>query len=276
MTRPSLGLALSGGGIRGLVHIGVLKSLERAGIPISCISGTSMGGIIAAAYACGIPLAQIEEKALCLASRRQVIRLLDVTGPRRGFLSAHRIRDFLTDFFLDRTFETLKMPLAIPAVDLNQGREVVFTEGLLFPVVMATMAVPGLFPPVKIGPYRLVDGGVLNNLPIDLVQGLGADVTVAVNAQFDPIEPVTWTGSGGPHFPIPVPEFFQDLYQAELIMISKLTQTHLAKNPPDLLLHPPIPSGISMFLGFTRAAEVIAAGERCAEQALPMIEELLA
>lgn len=275
MTRPIVGLALSGGGIRGLVHIGVLKTLVKAGIPIDCISGTSMGGVIAAAFACGIPIDQIEEKALCLTSTRQVLRLVDVTGPRRGVLSQERVRDFLSDFFLDRNIENLPVPLAIPAVDLIQGREVVFTSGLLLPVVMATMAIPGLFPAVEIGPYHLVDGGVLNNLPNDLLHRLGATVSIAVNAQFDPHDPETWTGAGRPHFPIRVPNFFRDLYQSELIMISRITQAHLSQFPPDLVLHPAIPSGITMLVGFHRAAEVIAAGEQCAREALPQIEKLL-
>jgi NTE family protein len=186
------------------------------------------------------------------------------------------VRDFLTDFFLDRTFESLKIPLAIPAVDLNRGCEVIFKSGLVFPAVQATIAVPGLFQPVEYGSQRLVDGGILNNLPIDLLRDLGADVTVAINVQFDPLEPESWTGSGKPQFPMPVPEFFNNLYSAGLIMIARLSQAHLEQCPPDILLFPPIPSGITMFLGFQRASEVIAAGERCAREALPEIEKRLA
>lgn len=276
MTQRKLGLALSGGGVRGFAHIGVLKVLEEAQIPIGCLSGTSMGGLIAAAYACGIPLEAIEQKALCLSSKRQLMRLVDVDGHRRGFLSGHHVRDFLTEFFLDRSFESCRIPLAIPAVDLNQGREVVFTSGLVFPAVQATIAVPGLFQPVEYGPHRLVDGGILNNLPVNLLRDLGADVTVAVNAQFDPLEPQTWTGTGRPQFPIPLPEFFSNLYAAGLIMISRLSQIHMEQCPPDLMVYPPIPAGVTMFLGFQRAAEVIAAGESCARSALPEIQNLLA
>ena len=276
MTNRKLGLALSGGGVRGFAHIGVLKVLAQAGITIGCISGTSMGGLIAAAYACGVPLAEIERKALSLASKRQLVRLVDIDGHRRGFLSGARVRDYLAEFFLDRTFEGLPIPLAIPAVDLNDGSEVVFDSGLVFPAVLATIAVPGLFQPVELNQRRLVDGGVLNNLPVDLLRGLGAEVTLAVNAQFDPHQPDTWTGSGKPQFPVPVPELFGNLYAAGLIMIARLSQAHLDLCPPDVLMFPPIPAGITMFVGFHRAAEVIAAGEQCAREALPRIERLLA
>ncbi len=273
---PKIGLAMSGGGARGLAHVGVIKVLVEAGISIDCVSGTSMGGVIAAAYACGISIREIEERARQLANMRELIKLLDISTQRRGLLEGSRIRDYLAPLFLDYNIENLPVRLAIPAVDLVQSREIVFDRGLVLPAVLATIAVPGLFQPVEIGPYRLVDGGVLNNLPVDRVRELGADIVIAVDAQSNPCIDKPWQDlPEKPRFPLPMPDFFFDFYRAELIMIAELTQIHLKNCPPDLLLRPPIPTDVDMFLGFPRIPEVIAAGEAAAREALPEILRLL-
>ncbi len=274
--RPKIGLALSGGGVRGYVHIGVLKVLQEAGVLVDCIGGTSMGGLIAAAYACGVPIDEIEEKALHLAQVRNLIKLIDLSPQRRGLLDMTRVRDMLVDFFLDRCFENLSIPLTLPAVDLVSAREVVFTNGMVLPAVLATIAVPGLFSPVSIGEWRLVDGGVLNNLPVDRVRQLGADVVIGIEAQSDPHEEKPWQDIGDrPRFPLPLPDYLLDFYRAELIMIHQITETRLQTDPPDLLLRPALPAGIEMFLSFPRAKEVIDAGEAAARDALPDIMRLV-
>jgi NTE family protein len=276
MKRIKVGLALSGGGARALVHIGILRTLQEAGVPIDCISGASMGGVIAAAYASGIPIDIIEQKATKLSQMRELVKLIDLTTPRRGLLEGNRIRDFMAELFIDRTFDSLRIPLAIPAVDLIQAREVVFTSGLVMPAVMATIAVPGLFKPVEIGEYRLVDGGILNNLPVDRTRQLGADIVIAVNAQFDPFTQKPWQDlPERPNFPIPLPDPFLDFYRAELIMIAALTEVRLKTACPEILLHPPIPLDITMFMGFTRIPEIIAAGAVSAKEALPAILNLI-
>lgn len=276
MNKLKIGIALSGGGVRGLAHIGILKALHQSDIRIDCISGSSMGGVIAAAYACGIPLETIEQKALQLTHMRELVKLLGVAYPRRGLLEGSRIRDFLTDLFLDRTFESLDIPLAIPAVDLVKAKEVVFTSGLVFPAVLATTAVPALFHPYEMDEKRLVDGGVLNNLPVDLVRDLGAERIIAVDVHFNPAVDKPWQDQpASDRFPLPAPDFFLDFYRAELIMISEITRERMKACPPDLLLRPAIPSSITMFIGFNRIPEIIAAGEQCALSAMPEIERLM-
>lgn len=276
MPRPKVGLALSGGGARGLAHIGILKVLVESGIPIDCISGTSMGGVIAAAFACGLPIQAIEDKALKLSQMRELVKLIDLSPRRRGLLEGNRVRDYLTEFFLDRNFENLAIPLAIPAVDLVQSKEIIFTKGLILPAVLATIAVPGMFKPVEIGEYRLIDGGVLNNLPVDLARKLGAEIVIAIDVQFDPFHEKPWQEySNHLRFQVPMPDFFLDFYRAELIMIAKITEERLKQNPPNLLLRPPIPMDITMFLGFNRAREIIAIGESCARSALEDIREII-
>lgn len=261
----------------GLALVGVFKVLAAEGIAVNCIGGTSMGGVVAAEYACGIPVAEIEALALRLSNMRVLARLVDLSPQRRGLLQGDKVRDLLASMFIERSFDRLCIPLTLPAVDLLSAREVVFTSGMVLPAVMATIAVPGLFQPVEIGPYRLVDGGVLNNLPLDRVHELGADVVIAVNAQFDPYIDKSWQDADQPpRLLAPLPDFFLDFYRAELIMVPHLTEAHLRVCPPDLLLRPPIPPDIDMFLGFPRIPEIIAAGEAATRAALPKIRRLLA
>lgn len=276
MNRPKVGLALSGGGARGLAHVGILKVFEKEGIPIDYIGGASMGGLIAAAYACGIPLSEIERKALDLSHPRKLIRLLDISPERRGLFEGNRLRHYLAEIFLERHFETTKIPLTITTVDIVQAKEVVLTQGLILPAVMATIAIPGVFKPYQMGSLRLVDGGVLNNLPVDRVAELGADFVIGVDVQIDPNREKPWQDlPEKPRFPVPLPDFFLDFYRSELIMIAELTRMHLISCPPDILLTPNIPSDIDMFLGFPRIPEVIEAGEQCAREALPKLRRLL-
>lgn len=276
MNRPKIGLALSGGGARGLAHVGILKVFEQEGIPIDYIGGASMGGLIAAAYACGIPLQEIEERALALAHPRKLIRLLDISPERRGLFEGHRLRNYLAEIFLERHFETTKIPLTITAVDIVQAKEVVLTKGLILPAVMATIAIPGIFKPYEMGSWRLVDGGVLNNLPVDRVAELGADFIIGVDVQINPYREKPWQDlPEKPRFPVPLPDFFLDFYRSELIMIAELTRIHLVSCPPDIILSPNIAPDIDMFLGFPRIPEVIEAGEQCAREALPKIKRLL-
>jgi len=275
-TRKKIGLAFSGGGARGLAHVGVLKVFDEAGIQVDCIAGTSMGGVIAAAYACGIPVSEIEAKALKLSHMKELMKLVEVAAPRRGLLRIDRVREFLSDLFVDRVFEHLPVRLAIPCTDIVEAREIVFTSGLVFPAVLATIAVPGLFEPYEFGPYRLVDGGILNNLPVDRVREIGADIIIGVDVQFNPKVDKPWQDlPERPHFPVPVPDFFLNFYRAELIMVAELTEAHLKICPPDLLLRPPIPLDITMFLGFSRIPEAIAAGEQAARNAIPEIIRLI-
>ncbi|MBN1810599.1 MAG: patatin-like phospholipase family protein [Anaerolineae bacterium] len=166
-----IGLALSGGGAKGLAHIGVLKVLEEAQIPVHMLAGTSMGGAVAALYAAGLSAAEIEQFARSL-------RLLDIVQRDRSYTGligndkiANRLREALGD---DLTFDRLKLPLALVATDLEAGEEVVIREGPVIEAVLATMAVPIIFPPVEWQERLLVDGGLLNQVPFDVVRQMGA------------------------------------------------------------------------------------------------------
>jgi len=273
MTRPKIGLALSGGGARGLAHIGVLKILTSAGIPIDCISGTSMGGLIAAAYASGISIEMLEEEARRITRMREMIKLVDVASPTRGIVKGKQFQEYLTTLFPQEIcIEELATPLALVATDLISASEVTLTSGPLLPAVLATTAVPGLFPPIEMNGYRLVDGGVLNNLPVRQVREMGADIILAVDVQFNPLSELPWQEINmRPSWPFPFPDFFLDFYRAELLMVAKLTQAHLEQVKPEYYLRPSIPQDITIFMGFTRTEEIIACGETSALDVLSLL-----
>lgn len=176
------GLALSGGGAKGIAHIGVLKVLEEIHMPVHLLAGTSMGGVIAAVYAAGRAAAEIEQLTRSL-------RLLDIVQRDRSGLGlighgkmAARLREALGG---DLTFDQLKLPLALVAVDLQTGEEVVIREGPVVEAVLATTAVPLVFPPVEWRGRLLVDGGILNPVPFDVVRAMGAERVVAVYTTHD-------------------------------------------------------------------------------------------
>lgn len=275
MPRKKIGIALSGGGARGFAHIGVLKVFEREHIPINCISGTSLGGIIAAAYAVGVSPAELEERALNLSHIRELIKLVDITPPRRGLLEGNHIREYLQNMFPEElSFEQTRIPLALNAIDLLNGNEITFSKGLLFPAIMATCSVPGIFPPVLFENRLLVDGGVLNNIPLKQIKGLGADIVIAVNAQIDPRDEGNLN-----EIPVkinlPLPEYLMDLYWAGFVMVSQLSHAQLNEYPPEVYIYPRMSTDINMFFGFRRAEEIIAAGESAANEMLPHIMSLL-
>jgi NTE family protein len=270
---PSIGLTLSGGGARGLAHIGVLKVLDEEGIPIRYLSGASMGGVIAAAYAAGWKPAALAEESRRMASLRQLVRLIDIRPPRRGLLAGSHVREFLAQFTPPGlTFSDLHLPLGLKATDLNRGSEVNLTDGPVLKAVLATSAFPGVFPAVEWEGRHLIDGGVLNNLPLDLLDDFGARVKIAVDvaAAFD--GPPSAGGTGPLEH---LPPLAQDVYQTVMLMAHEMTKIRLQERPPDVLIRPSIPADVGIFTGFLRADEIIEAGEDAARRALPDIRAAL-
>ncbi|TET99340.1 MAG: patatin-like phospholipase family protein [Anaerolineales bacterium] len=269
---PRVGLALSGGGARGLAHIGVLKVFEEQGVPIHALAGTSMGGLIAAAYAAGMSASGLEAATLKMTNLRELAGLVDLRPPRRGLLAGERVRKYLSQFVSENlTFDELMLPVAMQAVDLKSGKEYTLREGNVLDAVMATSAFPGVFPPVEIHDCQLVDGGVLNNLPTELPRQLGADVVIAVYVtaavdadQLDERSDRSFFTRG----------IAKDIMRVSLIVSRAMTEVKLKEAPPDLLLCPPIPAKVGVFSGFTHAAEIIAAGETCARENLKKVRKI--
>lgn len=273
--QKKLGLVLGGGGARGLAHIGVLKVLIDNGIKISCLAGCSMGGIIASSLAIGLPIDEIERIARRLNSKREILKLLDRTPSRRGLLAGKNIRKYLSNHIdPSACIEDALIPLCMNAVDLISGKEILLDKGNLLDSIMATTAVPGFFPPVEIGPYRLVDGGVLDDVPVKYLKGSIAEVIMAVDVHLmNQVKDTPNDTRSHEHIPLPLPGILQDFYRVEMIMTSSLVEKNLKDNPPDLLITPAVPADVTSLFGFNRVNEIILAGEEAMKARLP---ELLA
>ncbi|MGS2722872.1 patatin-like phospholipase family protein [Porticoccus sp. GXU_MW_L64] len=190
-----IGIALGGGGVRGLAHILALETLDECGIKPAAIAGTSMGAIVGALYASGLSGTDIhaginrhiirkgDDLKNILAKKSDLLKWLKLATPtlrRGGFLSADNALQYLLELIEVRTFEELKTPLRVVATDFWSGDTVTFDSGELLPALKASMAIPGVFPPVEIDRRVLVDGGIANNLPYDLLPP-ECDQTIAVD-----------------------------------------------------------------------------------------------
>jgi len=277
--RPSrkVGLALSGGGARGLAHIGVIKVLERENVPIDLLAGTSMGGIVAALYATGLSAREMEQVAQRISSPRQLLTLVDRTLPRRGLLQGRKVVEYLAQWLGELTFDQLKIPLALVAADLNGCQKVVLQEGSVLDAVRATIALPGLLAPLERDGQLLVDGGLMDNLPVDIVRQMGADVVIAVDIATDQTAVILFAEELHRHPLVPsgLVDTLEVLWRSVDYLTREVNRRVLEEYPPDLLIHPMIPAGVTAITGFTRADETIAAGEKAAIDALPKIRALL-
>jgi len=271
---PRVALALGGGAARGLAHIGVLDVLEREGIRVDFIAGSSMGGLIGGLRATG------------LAPR-------DVAAIARGFRFPRRFLPggvlgwsslFASSIpALSGTFEELEIPLAVTAVDLEAGAQVVIHTGLLLPAVQATCTVPGVLSPVRLGGRWLVDGGIMNVLPVDVAWMSAPHVVVAVKvgaARERRMPQLDWRVTSllsrlGGIFPNPATAkvTFEILVRAAEIMLDRQTALAAAMTAPELLIEPEL--GDMGLRDFHRLDEAVAAGKRAAEAALPELARLL-
>lgn len=175
------GLALGSGSARGLAHVGVIQVLEAYHIPIDVIAGTSIGSVVGSLYATGAPIKQLEEAALSI-KKSSTFFLMDPTFPRSGLISGNRIEKMLNKLGLrDKTFADLAIPFATVATDIENGTKIILNQGSVIEAVRASISIPGIFTPVKYHDYYLVDGGLIDPVPVDLVKQMGADITIAVS-----------------------------------------------------------------------------------------------
>ncbi|MFO8142906.1 MAG: patatin-like phospholipase family protein [Marinobacter sp.] len=172
-----IGLALGGGAAKGIAHIGVLKAFEEEHIRIHCISGTSVGALVASYHAFGRPA----ESILSICSTLNLSKIINFTLKRGGLFSTDSIREMIHRDLGDCRIEDADIPLAICATDIETGEQLIFREGSLADAVCASMAVPGLFVPVEINGRILVDGGLVENVPISPLAKMGAGIIVAVD-----------------------------------------------------------------------------------------------
>lgn len=231
-----LGLALGGGGGKGTAHLGVLEVIEELGIPIDLIVGSSAGGAVAVLYAAGLSIEQIRE-----VFRSTALRRVAVPDPTRTGLIGQRRREEILRLLLgERTFADLSIPCGVMTTDLVSGRPVLIDEGPLVEAVLATTALPPIFPPVVRDEMILADGGILNNLPVDAAQALGAQRVIAVELN----DAVPGFSLLTPSADTPLarlmlaPQQFNVAGRALSLLVNHATALHLRDNPPDLLVSP--------------------------------------
>ncbi|WP_445488445.1 patatin-like phospholipase family protein [Niallia sp. 03133] len=177
MQPPRIGLALGSGGARGFAHIGVIKVLREADIPIDYIAGSSIGAIVASLYGAGLDVERLYD--LSKFFKRKFF--LDFTVPRMGFIAGNKVKELIRLFTFGKNIEDLDIPVAIVAADLLSGEKVVFTEGPIAEAVRASISIPGIFVPEKIKGRLLVDGGVIDRIPVSVVKDMGADLIIGVD-----------------------------------------------------------------------------------------------
>jgi NTE family protein len=252
---PRIGVALGGGFARGYAHLGVLRVFEEHGIPIGCISGSSIGSILAAAYASGAPLSRIIREC-------REIRFRDFARwrvSRFGLASNDRLGALVQRFFDSRQFEQLRIPAAIVATDLNTGDPVVFREGNLADAIRASCAFPGLFEPIQIGTRFLADGGLVAPVPTRAARQLGAEMVIGVSVGLhDGLR-------GAPT------NIFQVVSRA--VSAAQKHQLETWERHADIVLRPAV-----QLIGwddFERVDEAVEAGVAAARSALPRIKQLL-
>ena len=186
--KPVATLVLSGGGARGIAHIGVIEELERRGYEIASVTGTSMGALVGGVYAAGA-IDPFREWLLTL-DKRKVFSLVDFTLSRTGVVKGDKVFNKMKDSIPDTLIEDLKIPYAAVAVDLINNKEVVFREGRLFDAIRASVSIPSVLTPVKTDDGLLIDGGVMNNIPVDHAPRVPGNLLVVINVNASiPVSP---------------------------------------------------------------------------------------
>ncbi|MBL8061822.1 MAG: patatin-like phospholipase family protein [Anaerolineales bacterium] len=178
-------LALGGGGAKGNAHIGVLRRLEKEGYKISAIAGTSFGGLVAALYAVGYSPTEIQTSFEAI-DQKTLYNRAPQDGP--SLMGMGGVRQLLDKFLGEKTFNDTRIPCAVTAVDINSGREVILSDGLIREAVLATIALPGIFPVQRINGWDLVDGGVLNPVPVTVARSLNPGLPVVAVVLNDPMD----------------------------------------------------------------------------------------
>lgn len=285
MAKRKISLVLGSGGARGYAHIGVIEALEELGYEIVSISGASMGALIGGLYACG-KLEAYKRWVLELGPM-DVAGLLDLAWDKRGFMNGTKVFDQLEGLIGAQQIEALDINYTAVASDLNRGKEVWFQEGDLLTAIRASIAIPSVFTPVEREGMLLVDGGVLNPLPVAPTMADRSDMTVAVNVygavreQSEPV-PVAERYDGMARtlasrakaavkakFNPGSTHLFSILDRTFDTMQQSLTQYRLGGYPPDLIIE--VPKDLCETFDFHKAERVIAAGKAAAMEALPRL-----
>lgn len=296
MKQPRIGIALGSGSARGWAHIGVLRALMAAGIEPAVVTGSSIGALVGAAYV-SHNLDRLEEWVRDM-TWWDVVRFMDVGVAGGGFIQGERLMRVFQERVEDVPIESLPVTYAAVATDLASGQEQWLQSGSLIEAVRASIALPGLFTPMRVDGQWLMDGGLVNPVPVSVCRALGADTVIAVNLNggivgkhlsrhagrltaaqeqdlFDQLkgrlnDGLALFGLKGAEPEEPeAPGLFEVLAGSLNIMQDRITRSRMAGDPPEVVLAPRL-SGIGL-LEFDRADEAIAEGRRCTEQSLSHI-----
>lgn len=290
-----VGLVLGSGSARGWAHVGVIRALEAAGIRPDLVCGTSIGALVAAAYVAG-ELASFEQWLLGLGVR-DVLALMDVRM-NGGMIKGERLMEFFRRNFIDRPIEELPMPFGAVATELDTGAEVWLREGSTIAAVRASIALPALFTPAVHEGRVLVDGALVNPVPVSLARAMGAEIVIAVDLSSDimsrrmrtepeseapAVETSAWRRKLRGHLSSlltaradedapKLPSILEAVATSLSIMQVRVTRSRMAGDPPDVIVAPRL-AHVGL-LDFHRAKEAIEAGERAVEAALPGLRAL--
>jgi len=251
--RPRVGLALSGGFARGIAHIGVLRILREAGIPIDVVAGTSVGALIGSAFCAGTPLEDMER----IGATTSFADFGRWTPSWLGLATNQRLEKFLAQFTPVKTFEEMAIPLAIATTDINAGVSVYYTRGPVGLPLRASCAYPGLFVPIQFEGRTLVDGFLTAPVPVEGALLLGADIVIAVYLEAGNLEQ---------------PRTFTDVLSRSFTIIQRHTDLTW-RQQADIIIEPDVTPFV--WDDFTKTPELVAAGERAALAALPEIRAAL-
>ncbi|HEX7250689.1 MAG TPA: patatin-like phospholipase RssA [Burkholderiales bacterium] len=298
--KPRLGLALGSGSARGWAHIGAIRALEERGVKPDLVCGTSIGALVGAFYAAG-ELDALEKWVTSLAWTT-VLRLMDLTW-RGGLIRGERIFTLFRTNFRDRDISELAMPYGAVATELSSGREIWLREGKVLDAARASCAIPGLFTPVVRNETVLIDGGLVNPVPVSMCRALGADIVIAVDLSWGKLGPYRqrgrerdeivavpsevpgwlgrlksgWLGRNPKGAKkgegMAIPSIFEVFTTALDIVEMKVARSRLAGEPADVLLTPLLPDFRTM--EFHRAAEAIAEGRAAVERMGPLIDQVI-
>ncbi len=250
-----IGLALGGGAARGLAHIGVFKVLEEEGIPVSHVAGTSVGSLMGAFFCAGLTYREMLEKA-------RGVDWLDIasfTIPWMGFMKMDRLERLVEETLGKRTFASLAIPLSVVTVDIMTGDQVILTEGPVGRAVRASCSIPGIFEPFNDNGRLLVDGGLANNVPVDVVRGMGAGRVLGVSLSADR------------RHTTPPRHVLDVLFYSFEILMNSSVQRNIAE--AEIVIAPDI--GSFSYRDFRRADELVARGEEAMRRELSRLKEML-
>jgi NTE family protein len=256
--RPTVGIALGSGAARGLAHIGVLEVLEENAVPVDMVAGCSMGAVVGGCYAAGMSPREIREVALSI-DKREMLKYTDPGVARRsGLINGRRIQELVRELTQDKTFDQLLLPFACTAADIGTGEEVPMDEGAVHEAIRASISIPGVFVPVTRGERVLVDGAIVNPVPVDYIVAARADIAIAVDV----------IPSASRHDLRKNPSTLSILVNAFDIM-GRLVATPI-EEMATVVIRPDV--GDFTGLEFWRARTIIEEGRKAAELAMPSIK----